>query len=101
MCLKVNPKKKAWQEKRGAVALFCDETTSFVGLTTVTLLTIQPLRTLLIDKAYLTVGKKYKISSCLGKIAKEIWSRSHGFLRPDGLLRFLSNKFDYSSKNTP
>jgi hypothetical protein len=93
---------KPWgDELRGAVALMTEDEAHFVGVAIVTLLSIQPLRYLLIDKPFMQPGHTYRLSNCLGNLAQEVWSRNGGVLKPSGLIRFMKDKFHYEHKHTP
>jgi hypothetical protein len=87
-------------ESRGAVALQVPENANVIAVSVLALLSIEPFRHLMLDKPYIQPNTIYRLSNCLGNLAKGIWSRNTGTLYPGGLLKFMNDKYNLESGET-
>jgi hypothetical protein len=79
--------------KRGCVGLTARANYSFLTTGALALFTVVPFRLALIEKPFVKKRVTYRFSKCLGTLAGEIWKRNTGILRPDGLIKIMSDKF--------
>jgi hypothetical protein len=88
--------------KRGVVGLTAPVDKQFIVVGTLALLSVVPFRIDIIEKPFAKKSMTYRFSRALGCLAASIWSRNSGILRPDGLIKVMSEKFSsLATRYTP